>query len=26
VDDDYFRQCAYLLLNIPVNKIEDFDN
>ncbi|KKM76737.1 hypothetical protein LCGC14_1377180 [marine sediment metagenome] len=25
VDDDYFRQCAYLLLNIPVNEIEDFD-
>lgn len=26
VDDDYFRQCAYLLLNIPGEDIEDYDD
>lgn len=25
VNDTYFRQCAYLLLNIPENEIEEFD-
>ena len=26
VNDDYFRQCAYLLLNIPKEDIEDYDD
>ena len=26
VGDDYFRQCAYLLLNIPGEDIEDYDD
>ena len=26
VNDDYFRQCAYLLINIPGNEVEEFDD
>lgn len=26
INDDYFRQCAYLLLNIPEDGIEEFDD